>query len=300
MQKTTKTCVLLAGLAIAWASAPANSAILYGTTGVGSAISTLVKIDPVTGAVTTIGSVGFSVNGLTWDASTNTLYGSARNDVGLLKIDTATGAGSLVAGSFDSPASGCSSRNVLLAASSGGSLFGWCDPSSDDLMSIDKVTGKATVVGESGVGTGLHGLAFDNSDTLYMHNFDGSYYTMNTATGLATFQGSTGLTAHHGDFNPDDNFYYGVAGSGVIDVLDLVGGGGLQGTLSTGLGDLHTLAFVDLPEPGSLSAGAGLARHGSKAAQEVLIASVIKKTPLKRGLFWAHARRPQGFNARGS
>ena len=89
-------------------------------------------------------------------------------------------------------------------------------------------------------------------------------------------------------------------GGWFIDVLNLVGGGGLQRTLNTGLSDLHTQAFVDLPEPGSLSAGAGLARHGSKAAQEVLIASVIKKTPLKRGLFWAHARRPQGFNARGS
>lgn len=255
MQKTKKTCVLLAGLAIAWASAPANSAILYGTTGVGSAGSTLVKIDPDTGAVSIIGAVGFSVNGLTWDASTGTLYGSARDDVGLLRINTATGAGTLVAGSFDSPAGSCSSRNVLLAASSTGSLFGWCDPSSDDLMSIDKVTGKATVVGDSGLGTGSHGLAFDNGDTLYMHNYDGSYYTMNTATGSATLQGSTGLTAHHGDFNPDDNFYYGVAGfgSGVIDVLDLVGGTGLQKTLSTGFGDLHTLAFVDLPEPASLS-----------------------------------------------
>lgn len=258
MQKTRKTCALLAGLAIAWASAPAYSAILYGTTGAGSTGSTLVKIDPGTGAVTIIGAVGFSVNGLTWDASTGTLYGSARSDVGLLKINTATGAGSLVAGSFDSPAGGCSDRNVLLAASSGGSLFGWCDPSSDDLMSIDKVTGKATVVGESGVGTANHGLAFDNGDTLYMYNFGGAYYTMNTATGLATFQGSTGLSAHHGDFNPDDNFYYGVDGSassggGVIDVLDLVGGTGLQRTISTGLGDLHTLAFVDLPEPGSIS-----------------------------------------------
>jgi len=255
MNKTRTTCTLLAGLAIAWVSAPAQSAFLYGTTGAGGTTSTLVKIDATTGAlISTIGAVGFSVNGLAWDATTRTLYGSARSDAGLLRINTTTGAGTLVAGSFGSPAGGCSDRNVLLAASSAGSLFGWCDPSSDDLMSINKVTGKATVVSDSGLGTFEHGLAFDKGGSLYLYNGDGQYYTINTTTGAATAQGSVASApGHHGAFNPDDDFYYGVAGGGLINVLDLVGGNGLRKTLGTGLSDLHTLAFVNIPEPGSLS-----------------------------------------------
>jgi len=92
--------------------------VLYGTLGTGSDISTLVQIDVTTGAVTVIGSVGHAVNGLAWDATTGTLYGSARADAGLLTINTTTGAGSLVAGGFNSAASGCYAQNVLLAANS--------------------------------------------------------------------------------------------------------------------------------------------------------------------------------------
>ena len=195
------------GSLLAFSTNAVAGAILYGTTGRGGDISTLVTIDTGTGTVTTIGSVGFAVNGLTFDASTGTLYGSARDDVGLLTIDTTTGAGALVAGGFGSAASGCSTRNVLLTSNSGGDLYGWCDPGSDDLMSIDKVTGIATLVGDAGIGTARHGLAFDENDDLYMHNSGGSYYLVDTATGAVTLLGSSGLTAHHGDFNPRGETY---------------------------------------------------------------------------------------------
>ena len=233
----------------------AQAAVLYGTYGAGnSSTSTLVKIDTTTGGVTTIGNVGYLLNGLTWDASTSTLFGSARNDVGLVKLNLSTGAGTLIARGFNSRANGCTGgQNVLLASNSGGNVYGWCDPSVDDLMSIDKTTGIAHVVGNSGLSTGGHGLAFDNNDNLYVYN-GGSAYLMNTATGQASFVRRLGYTGHHGDFNPDNNYYYGLDSTG-INILDIVGNAGYVGRLN--VSNLHTLAFVSenkpLPEPGSVA-----------------------------------------------
>lgn len=250
----------LAVLALALASVHAQAGVLYGTLGTGSANSVLVEIDQVTGAITTIGAVGYSVNGLTYDSTTGTLYGSARQGGGLLAINTATGAGTLVNGGFGL-------NNVLLASNSAGDLFGWYDPSQDDMTSINKVTGVASVVGESGIGTAAHGLAFDNLDNLYLHNYDGSFYSMNTTTGAATYLGTTGVRAHHGDFNPLNNYYYGVGLTGELVILDLVNGGTYIGSVSTGASDLHTLAFASVPEAGTTVILLGMSLAGLAAAR---------------------------------
>jgi PEP-CTERM motif len=236
-------------------SGAATAGVVYGTLGSGGNTSTLVSIDLATGTTTAIGSVGFAVNGLTWDPSTNQLYGSARGDVGLLQINTSTGAGTLIGSGFQSSASGCNSGNVLLATSSAGGMYGWCDPSSDDLMSINKATGVATLVGESGLGTSGHGLSFGNDDVLYLHNSGGDFYSIDTASGLATLLGSSGRGAHHGDFNPDDDLYYGIDGR-QLHLIDIAGGTGYVSSITLDTDELHTLAFVSsgatVPEPGSL------------------------------------------------
>ena len=74
--------------------------ILYGTMGYGSQFgpSTLYELDPETGdIIREIGRVGYTVNGLAYDATNGTLYGSTSvNDpswTGLIEIDTSTGAG---------------------------------------------------------------------------------------------------------------------------------------------------------------------------------------------------------------
>jgi DNA-binding beta-propeller fold protein YncE len=194
---------------------------LFGTTNPGGgAPSTLLEIDPATGAlISTIGSVGYSVNGLVYDATTSTLYATTSISdgsfpSGLLSVDITTGAGTPIGPGSVGSALG-DTTTVLLAADSAGQLYSWLESGSDDLVLWDKAAGTATVVGDSGVSTLEHGLSFDNSDTLYLLNGGGpDIYQMNTTTGastsLGTVSGTANSLAHHGDFNPVTNLYFGL------------------------------------------------------------------------------------------
>jgi hypothetical protein len=150
---------------------------LYGTTGRGGESSTLVKVDPITGKTTEIGSVGYTVNGLEWVAATGKLYGTtSTNDPiapnHLLEINPTTGEGQVIGSGFGVD------MVVNLTSDSAGNLFAWTE-SSDDLVRIDPVAGTATWVGEAGISTATHGLAFDPSDVLYFINRGGEVYTVN-------------------------------------------------------------------------------------------------------------------------
>ncbi len=86
------------------AAVPASAQRLLGTIGNGGtgSTSTLVELDPATGAlVSTIGDVGYLVNGMTWDASSGTLCATTSNNDatfpdGLITIDPMTAAGTPV------------------------------------------------------------------------------------------------------------------------------------------------------------------------------------------------------------
>ncbi len=230
---------------------------LFGTTGNGAtaSTSTLVEINPATGElIATIGDVGYLVNGLTWDARSRTLYATtSTNDGsfpdGLITIDLMTAAGTPVG-------TGAGFGAVVCAASnSAGQVYAWWDPSEDDLVVFDTLTGLATPVGESGIGTGGQGLAFNPDDVLYLVQYGGDTYTIDTTTGAATFVGTIGIpsTAHHGDFEPKSGLYYGidVPGSGtknlvVADLASLT----LVNTIPT-IDDLHTLTFIDTTDTAS-------------------------------------------------
>ncbi len=223
---------------------------LYGTTiDVNGTISQLVEINPSTGALmNTIGSVGYAVNGLTYDITTGKLYGSTSfNDPtynGLIEINMTTGAGTPVGTS----GWGFGGTNAVtnITVNSTGSMFGWLE-GDDDLVSINKATGIATLVGDSGLSTQTNGLSFNSSDVLYMVNWGGNVYIVNTSTGAVTYINTIGVTAHHGDFNPANGLWYGIdTNSAQSDSRSLVlANFSTWGTTTLPTVDrLHTLQFV--------------------------------------------------------
>lgn len=136
------------------------------------------------------------------------------------------------------------------------------EPSDDDLVSVNTATGAGTVLGESGLGTGILGLSFNAAGILYPVNYSGDVYTIDTATGAATSVGNLNQTAHHGDFDPVSGLYYriDVTGSGPRNLV-LANMSTLTFTTLTTIDNLHPLTFVDeaVTEPGTLlMLGAGL------------------------------------------
>ena len=232
-------------LAITINDLPDAGRFLYGTVGNGFGTSTLVTLDYATGGLlSTIGDIGYLVNGLEYDAVTGTLYATTSlNDLtlpsGLLTIDPATGVATEI---------GATGLGVVMniRSDSAGTLYGWTEDT-DDLVTIDAATGAATVVGDSGLLTSQHGMSFDGADALYFVNTGGVIARVDPVTGLATLTGGTlGTVAHHGDINIATGEYWGIdtnaPGVKNIVVADLAAGGVVR--LLPTVADLHTLAFI--------------------------------------------------------
>jgi hypothetical protein len=231
------------------------AATLFGTTGQGDLhgpdLSTLYEVNPTTGALTLIGPVGYVVTGM--DYYNGTLYGvTSYRDTsyhGLITIDTTTGTGTPVGSGWG--ASLLDHTIAEMAVDSAGNAYGWQEADSEDLTSINLVTGLLSPpVGDAGLSTSQFGLAFDLNNVLHFINRGGNVYTINTVTGATTLVGNLGVpNAHHGDVDPDTGIYYGLSepGMGFSDLLavDLAN----LNVLSTVRTDqeLHTLAFVPVP-----------------------------------------------------
>jgi len=128
------------------------------------------------------------------DPADGTLYGStgratgggAPNPGSLIKINRTTGAGTLVGDLRpDTDTAGD------LTFTPDGALFGWLVGSSgnsNNLVTIDKVTGAASVVGASGIAGNVgSGLASSVGGTLFHAALDtGPLYTVDRTTGAAT------------------------------------------------------------------------------------------------------------------
>lgn len=185
-------------LATAPASAQAAGDELYAADGAGgNPNTTLYKVNPATGARSqTIGEIGFAVTGLAFDPTTGVLYGStATNDANepgsLIRINVATGAGTLVGASGTKIITGCSSGTADITFITDGTLYGWTE-CSDQLVQINKATGVGTVIGP-GTGSRGSGLSADpDNNVLWLTPEDdnGDYYTVDRTTGVVTSQGT--------------------------------------------------------------------------------------------------------------
>lgn len=172
---------------------------LYAAKG-GASNSNLYTVNPVTGALTSVGPIGFAVTGLAFDPSTGTLYGVTSNlsplhPRSLITVNTATGAGTFV-GSY-----GLGTPLGDIAFKSDGTLYGYGGASAASLYTINKATGVATLVGTGALGSG-RGLAFeiDAADNGYVFpdgtNITDGFYKVSLADGsmtlIGTFQNGSG------------------------------------------------------------------------------------------------------------
>jgi hypothetical protein len=259
----------------------AKPPILLGTTGACNNIlqggpctqtSTLVLLNANTGAlIKTIGPVGFTVNGLAWDRTSETLYASTSiGDAkfhGLIKINPFTGAGKPVnPNAVNFGLAGAASPIHSIAVDVFGHMVGWYDefppPAgvTDTYVRIDQHTGVATEFPNTGIDTAQNGVAFGEFNVLW--NIDSPRINQaniltQTAYLLNPFDGKPLLAklltpptpAALGDFHPVNNLYYGLNFTAfspttptfivVVDVLQ-----GTVTTLGQTVNGLHTLAFI--------------------------------------------------------
>jgi hypothetical protein len=259
---------------------PPGQPVLLGTTGACDNLvqggpcthtSTLVQVDPDTGAlVHVIGPVGYSVNGLAWDMTTNKLYATtAVGDVsfhGLITIDPNTGQGTpvnpaVVNYGLDVTPGTLGSPVHSITIDSNGNAVGWYDEFgtgvTDTFVTFNKTTGIATEFDNTGLNTGQNGVAFAKHDLLW--NIDSpkvvggvvtqTAYLLDTTNGQALDERdvSPPTPAALGDFSPVGNQYYGLKftvfnPTTFLVVIDLKKG--TVTTLGQTVDDLHVIAFV--------------------------------------------------------
>ena len=151
--------------------------------------SPVIKIDETTGTGSTIGYSGFKkLNSLAQSAS-GLLY-SVGDDSGgsslLITIDSDSGKGTQIAklnfGTTTPDVRGLtfSPSGILFAVNNPGNTWNY-----DDLYIIDPYTGIGTIVGSTGL-SGIQGLDFSPSGTLYGWDIHIGLVTIDTETGIAT------------------------------------------------------------------------------------------------------------------
>ncbi|MPZ52014.1 MAG: hypothetical protein GEU79_04650, partial [Acidimicrobiia bacterium] len=159
--------------------------------------NTFGYIDTETGEFTTLGTVsgapaGGTWSSMKWDPSTSTLYASnivSFGDSRLFTIDPETLEATEV-GPIQGPDVSSSAGVIAIAISADGLMYG-IELSDDVLLAIDKTTGEATVIGDTGVAANFaQDMDFDHTDgTLYWAGYQGSgnsqMFTVDTETGAA-------------------------------------------------------------------------------------------------------------------
>jgi hypothetical protein len=293
MKATWKSLIAVAALLLGLAStasaqtaaaAAVRQPVLLGTTGAChnqfpggpcTQTSTLVQVNPATGAlIREIGPVGYTVNGLVWDARSGKLYAStAIGDVtfhGLITIDPFTGQGTPVnPAATNFGLAGDPSPIHSITIDFLGNMVAWYDEPpgpgvSDTFVRLNKRTGIATEFPSTGIDTNQNGLAFQTFGFIsILWNIDSpkadpvtgvvaqKAYVLNPLNGkpLITRPINPPMNAALGDFNPRTLQYYGLdfpPGRNTPDV-NLVVVDPVLGTarmIGPTVPELHVLAFV--------------------------------------------------------
>jgi hypothetical protein len=181
--------LVLAGLVAAPASAQ-GAQVLLGVDGGGGKFAHLVSLDPATGAVASQGGeTGVALGAIAEDPTTGILYGVSTNidplaPGFLFTIDQVTGAATQIGDLVPPATTNTFASDITFTPD--GTLYGWLE-TSDDLATIDKATGLATIVGNSAVSTNAVGLDSDSTGTLYLAvNTQAPLRTVSRATGAVT------------------------------------------------------------------------------------------------------------------
>ncbi|MDG3008426.1 YncE family protein [Paludisphaera mucosa] len=226
-------------------------------------------VDASTGVATPLGSsFGFTgVTGLGYDSAAGVLYGLDRDTDQLLIVDPATGSATAVG------PLGVDIVAADVAFDSANGLLYMVDYRLAQLFTIDPTTGAAALIGAS---VGAQGLAYDSvTNTLYasrdtFNDVTSGLYTIDVATGAATFVGGFGQGVNDNDlaFDPTANVLY-LSGTfeanSLFTVNRATGAVATVGTLGDGVFG-SGLAFVGgsaaVPEPSSLAMGTTAALMG--------------------------------------
>jgi DNA-binding beta-propeller fold protein YncE len=175
--------------------------ILYGAGGTGNR---LVTIDPLTGLDLAVGAfVGDTIYGMAYDHDTDTLYAEGGGYIQLINQTTGIATRLWIA----------NASRPGLAYDPGRGILWLADSLSDELKTVDPVTGGRTTVGPLLFKPG--GLAFDaNTGTLYGVSYpgDAELYEIDTTTGVGTTIGviGSGLRMESLAFDPITDTLYGV------------------------------------------------------------------------------------------
>jgi hypothetical protein len=191
---------LLSTMSIFAFAASADAGTLYGATASG-APGSLYRLDPATGA--SLGLVGplndaagtnYPITGMAFDPTTGVLYGSTGNNPDttaalFVRINPSTALVTVI-GSFNAGptnSSGTPATMTDLAFDAAGNLYGVGSIGGPHLYSIDKATGQATAIGNSGItSTTGGGLEFTPDGVLYGTPTASRYGTYDPGTGAYT------------------------------------------------------------------------------------------------------------------
>jgi hypothetical protein len=263
---------LVFGLLAAYSQVQANTIpVLYGGIGRGSAVNAgaVIIVDQTTGAGTVVGNPAGTggLTGLAFDPGLGLLFGTSNNNTTfeggtsqLLRIGLA---GDLIGSPVNVTDAGSPiGLNDLAIQPSTGLLYGTSiitTTFTNTIYTLDKVTGVATFVGNTGI-TGAT-LAFAPNGNLYMtsaeFNPDGSFLagflnTVDPLTGAVLSTSAPFTTAHVGGLavRPDGVIFASGGMPGDIYTLSPSGTETLVGL--TGVGGVGDLAFA-VPEPSTFT-----------------------------------------------